>query len=168
LENKINETHEKVSKYTGLKSCEIPPIFALVLERSKNITDIPRAMVEVKYEFEDITRMQIEFNDQLNHASSLKCQIDIIEYYESLINKLTKKISNRKKSRQERFFDVLRPMSLNGALKTVADDLIFNAELKISLTRVNRYVELYEQVLESRPVRRNIERLFGDISVIKI
>ena len=47
-------------------------------------------------------------------------------------------------------------------MKMIAKDAVEEVENKISLNRVNRYVDIYKEVLNSEDINKNLKRLFSD------
>ena len=158
---------ERIEGVTGINTTYLPPIFSLILERASSLEDIPKQIASVKNEFSDLGNLYASYRTEINEAETLKEQLEIIESHMHSEIELGKKLtamSQKSSTSQVRYFlDVVKPLSATGILKKFSGEVFDMAESTLSLKRVNRYVDIYEKILNSRPVKKNIQRLFGDI-----
>lgn len=155
---------ERIEKITAKKSLHVPPIFSLVLARSKKADEIPKIITELRAEFADLRKMNTDFREKVSNAGTLKLQIEIAEdylYSEDLLGKKLKNIS-KPTSYIRCLLKYTKAIGPTAAMKMIAKDAVEEVENKISLNRVNRYVDIYKEVLNSEDINKNLKRLFSD------
>lgn len=156
---------EKIQKFSKINYVPIPPITSLVLDIAKNVEDIPRAMMYVREEYSEIREISTSFRRNLDQANTLNDEIEIIESYLSSESALARKLKSQNTKSIVRFvFDLVKSASLTKVTTDILDSALNYDEQRLSLNRVHRYGDLYNQVLSSRKSQTNINRLFGDIN----
>lgn len=144
----------------------IPPLLSILLQRCKKREHLPEQLLKLRNEFSDLRREMAIYEDELQKHSKLKDKLDIIEDMEESRKKLVEKISGSKKtSIIRRIWSVVKDKSLWTMFTKLADIVLQWDENRLLISRVSRFVDIYNLSLEIEEYDKLLVKIFGHNSI---
>ena len=116
------QTIEDAESYLGSELQAVPPLVSIVMSKSKNIADIPKALKDIRDDFTDFREGCEKFEKRLNEADTIKEQTEAIKDYKQFWATLVKKYSNKTSRIMFRFLDIAKDSNYENALDNLIDN----------------------------------------------
>ncbi len=140
----------------------LPSIISIVLDRSKDLEDIPNQILLLRDEMSEFRKKYTDLECTLRREKSFKAKLEILneikylsKYFESDIK------SNKKRRIVQKTIDLLEPSTNSIITNTVKLTLenLYNSKLELKLASC---YDLYKKSIDVEDNIYSLERLFGD------
>lgn len=161
LEKIHREYFENIRNYLGPSYAYIPPILTLVLENCKSISDLPRAILSVRGEFQDFRSRCTKLEIELRNARTYFEQVEIIKEIELVYEGVSRKVREPNRRILNRVFDIVKeidPADMGAKALEQARDLF---DERNGIIQIKGYYDIWTSLTKVKQNDLLLERVFG-------
>ena len=151
---------DKLREYLGNTYVGLPSIISIILDRAKDIDDIPNQMLLLREELSEFRLTCTHYEYTLRTEDSFLHQCQIIDEIKNAINQFNFDGATKKRRIIKQTAEILSldPVSIGASIVSKAADLAvdFNVKLKIP-----GYYDLYKASFDVRDNLKSLKKLFG-------
>jgi hypothetical protein len=153
---------ERIYTHSGVKPIYIPPVTALVLERSRSREDIPSVALQIREEFALLRKTAEKYEVDLANAQSIRERLELFDELEEAWNLLIKKEKRKRTRLILRTWELIKSGKPVDITKALIDKAIEkNTERKI-VARIEGYFDLWAAIRGIRYYDNLIYRVFRE------
>lgn len=155
---------ERVYAHIGLKVSHIPPLMALLLDRSHNREDIPERILDLRSEFGELRKIGAKYEAEIRNADRLGDKLDAIDELELRRDQLLERMGTLGQHTRliHRAWEVVKSGKLLKIVTTAVDQMISTFEERQVESQLGCYLNLWEALRNLREYEGLVEKTFGE------
>lgn len=161
---KLKVSVDRICKHLGMKPIYIPPLMSILLGRCRSREEIPDKIIELREEFKGFREMATKYENAICGAPTLGEKIDILDEFEEARTILIEKMNLKKHHTKivYRAWDIVKSGKPIQVIISAIDQLIDSLKERMILSRVDSFLDLWNEVRQIRGYDSLIQNVFRE------